>query len=772
MIKYVENIKNKIDIKYDGKYDNKPAILFYLNLFSILILVCVIFILLILNPGISIIYYLGISALILFQLAGIILNSTGHFNTAVYLTINTNTVIVWLSIFYNYVYGNQDAFQTFYITLTILLSSVFLSRKTTIIFTLVQFISLIVFILVYPELTNQNITTLMAFIITSVILIDLFNANYKKQLKTIKDQNQDLILKESKIRSINAKLEESEKRFRALFENAPFGYQSLDSSGNFIEVNTKWLDLFGYKKEEVIGKWFGDFLVEGYQDLFRENFQKFIKDRSIHSEFPMITKSGNVIQVGFDGKIGLDKFDHFKQTHCTVTDITEINMINDKLRYEKELAQRYLNLAGVMIVVLDRDGNVTLINKKGCEVIGLEEDEIVGKNWFDNFIHKSHIEEIKNVFYEVFNAKSSLPAHHENTIVNNNGEERLISWNNSILFDASGNPSQVISAGDDITEERQKIEEIKYLNFHDVLTGLHNRRYYEERVNYYEDNKIYPLTLIMADVNGLKLINDAFGHQTGDALLKKSADLLSSSFSEKADVCRIGGDEFVIILSGKNQAKAEQLVQKIKQEAKNITVENTQLSISFGIATRENDEMKIDELFKMAEDDMYQAKLVEVPSMHYAQMERIMSTLEEKDPYVEEHVAKVAVLAEAIAKTMNLSQSDMNTVKAAGMLHDIGKIIIPNNILNKPGRLTNDEYEIVKDHSEIGYRILNSSSNTRGLADIVLYHHERWDGKGYPKGLSKTEIPLLARIICVADAFDAMISYRSYTKTKTKKEAL
>ncbi len=350
--------------------------------------------------------------------------------------------------------------------------------------------------------------------------------------------------------------------------------------------------------------------------------------------------------------------------------------------------------------------------------------------------------------------------------------KKIINSHAEVTYDSKGNPSKVLGVIRDITKIKEYEKALIEMSIKDDLTGLYNRRYYEEKARYYDELRIFPLTLIMADVNGLKLVNDTFGHQTGDELLKKNAELLKTIFPDNADICRIGGDEFIIILPGKNEEYAEKLVLKVKEKAEKIIIQGTQLSISFGIATTLYGKTGMSDLFRTAEDDMYQAKLVEVPSMHYAQMDKIMSTLSEKDPYVEKHVEQVSKISEEIAKEMKLSQTEINAVKAAGLLHDIGKIIIPTEILVKPDKLTNDEYEIVKTHSQIGYRILNSSSNTKSIAEIVLYHHERWDGLGYPKGLSKTEIPLLSRIINVADAFDAMTSYRSYSKTKTKKEAL
>ena len=161
---------------------------------------------------------------------------------------------------------------------------------------------------------------------------------------------------------------------------------------------------------------------------------------------------------------------------------------------------------------------------------------------------------------------------------------------------------------------------------------------------------------------------------------------------------------------------------------------------------------------------MYQNKLYEAYSRRSKTLEIILNTLHEKNPREEQHSQRVAELCETMARQMGMSDSDIKKIKAAGLLHDIGKIGIQEALLNKPGILTEDEYQEIRKHSEIGYRILNTSPNMSEIAEIVLCHHERWDGKGYPKGRSKTDIPLFARIISIADAYDAMTSDRSYRR--------
>ena len=321
-------------------------------------------------------------------------------------------------------------------------------------------------------------------------------------------------------------------------------------------------------------------------------------------------------------------------------------------------------------------------------------------------------------------------------------------------------------------ERSMQIDEIKYIGYHDVLTGLYNRRYYQEYLDEIDIPENYPISVIMSDINGLKLINDAFGHLVGDKLLVSAANVISNSCKETDMIARVGGDEFVIIMPRTSGLEAGEIIDTIKKEAKRIKVESIELSISFGLKTKYENNPSIEEIFRSAEDLMYREKLLEIPSMRSGAIETILNTLYEKDINSEIHSRAVSKISEKIAEFNGLDRQEINEIKTAGLLHDIGKIIIPISIIIKEGKLTTEEYDLIKGHPEIGFRILNSSHDMRGISNIVLNHHERWDGFGYPRGIKAEEIPLQARIIAIADAFDAMTSIRTYREKISNEEAL
>lgn len=340
------------------------------------------------------------------------------------------------------------------------------------------------------------------------------------------------------------------------------------------------------------------------------------------------------------------------------------------------------------------------------------------------------------------------------------------------LDDSKGNPIKVIGAIQDITDYKKSEEEILYLSFHDQLTGLYNRRFYEEKLLKLDKESNLPITIVMGDVNGLKLINDSFGHGMGDDLLKKAANAIAKGCREADVVARLGGDEFVIILPKTNTLEAEKIISRIKELSMEEKIGVMDLSISFGMETKTRIEEDIQEILKETEDHMYRNKLNESSSMRSKNIALIMNTLYEKNNREMLHSKRVGELCAQIATRMNFDGDDVNQIKIAGLMHDIGKIGITETILNKPRSLVKDEWREVERHSEIGYRILSSVNEFSEIAEFVLEHHEKLDGTGYPRGLKAEEISIQARIITIADSYDAMTNNRTYKEGISKEHAI
>jgi diguanylate cyclase (GGDEF)-like protein/PAS domain S-box-containing protein len=334
------------------------------------------------------------------------------------------------------------------------------------------------------------------------------------------------------------------------------------------------------------------------------------------------------------------------------------------------------------------------------------------------------------------------------------------------------NNNEVLAIVRDITFEKKEKDYILKLSMTDYLTGLYNRRYFEQEIERLDSIEHLPLAIIMVDVNGLKLTNDAFGHLKGDEILKVVAGSLRELCPEAGFTARVGGDEFVIVCPNCARETADSIVQRIYQDVNILKIDNIQISVSAGCDVRLSLEYPTTDTFIKAENQMFRKKLVEGQSMRNQTIKAIMQTLNEKSEREKRHSFEVSKWSRKIGEAMSLSPQEIKELEMAGLLHDIGKIAVNEDILNKPGALTEEEYSEIKRHPESSYQILKSVDLYSPLAEYVLLHHERFDGKGYPRGIKGKEIPLVSRIISVADAFEAMIADRPYRKGTSIEKAL
>lgn len=324
---------------------------------------------------------------------------------------------------------------------------------------------------------------------------------------------------------------------------------------------------------------------------------------------------------------------------------------------------------------------------------------------------------------------------------------------------------------EEINKRTQREAEVTYISYHDQLTGLYNRRYFEEEILRLDTPENLPISIIMGDVNSLKVINDAFGHSKGDELLCKSAIAIQLACENKHLVARIGGDEFAIALMKHSKEEAQELVMKIKELYANEQINGLSVSVSFGWDTKETEEISIKQIIRSAENDMYKNKTIENKGVRGSTIQVILKNLNEKYATEERHTRRVSHICQAFGQALGYSEFEVAMLKQIGLMHDIGKIAVEEGILCKPGPLTSLERNEVRRHPDIGYRILSASYDLLEIATYVLAHHERWDGEGYPKGLKGEEIPKISRIITIADAYEAMTSERPFRQAMSKEAA-
>jgi diguanylate cyclase (GGDEF)-like protein len=319
----------------------------------------------------------------------------------------------------------------------------------------------------------------------------------------------------------------------------------------------------------------------------------------------------------------------------------------------------------------------------------------------------------------------------------------------------------------DITEDKNEEIRNHYLSHHDSLTGLYNRYFLEAEMLRLDTARQLPISIIIADIDGLKLVNDTYGYNKGDQLIRKASAIIKDTCRKEDIVTRWGGDEFLILLPQTSAADARELCERISNGCREAYQNSVPISMTLGTAVKNSPDEALTEVQKRAEDQMQNQKLSTYKKIKSAFLKSVYHNLMSKSFETEEHIRRVREISLQIGEKLALPKSEMNRLAVLVLLHDIGKVKIIEDILTKKGMLDTEEWEKIKKHPEAGCRIARASEEFAYVAEDILSHHEHWDGTGYPQGLKGEEIPLLARIMAIADAYEVMTCGRPYKKAMT-----
>jgi len=585
----------------------------------------------------------------------------------------------------------------------------------------------------------------------------------------------------------SANLEESELRFRTLVEQAPMGI-SISNGNNLFYVNATFEKILGRSKEEIMAlgweKMTHPVDLAKDMELMNQVAQGKIDTYSMVKRYmrpddSYIWVKMIIVSLKIKEKVGNNNL-------CMVQDISELIESNISLKASEgkykqlyhEFQERQNLLTALMnsipdlIFYKDADGKYMGCNKAFENFLGKGIDEIVSHSDFDFFEG-----DIATLFREQDLQMMADKAQHikAEQVPYLDGSKVWLETLKTPFYDYSGKMLGLIGVSRDITERKEKEDAITYLNYHDILTGLYNRTYFEKEKIKLDREENLPLSIIIGDINGLKLINDTFGHAEGDKLLIEVGNLLAKSCREADILARTGGDEFTILLPKTSAEDAKKILERIKgyceEYATNVGKEIYHTSISLGYDTKTDMSELFENVNRAAEEYMYRVKLLESKSMHSAIINSIKTTLNEKSEETEKHGKRLEEMCRKLGEALHLSEKQQVALELVSSLHDIGKIGIDTAILEKQGKLTDEDWHEIKKHPEIGYRIAQTVPELRTIAEYILCHHERWDGKGYPQGLAGEDIPLLARVLSLVDSYDAMTEDRSYRKALTREQA-
>jgi diguanylate cyclase (GGDEF)-like protein/PAS domain S-box-containing protein len=551
---------------------------------------------------------------------------------------------------------------------------------------------------------------------------------------------------------------ENDLQFQRIIENLPFSLDIISLDGIILYANAKCLELFELDENAIGTRTTNDLWVEpAKHDLWIETLGR----EGVVNDFDMHLRTATGKEFWAIGSGILIQYQDKTCVLSTQVNITERKRMESALKTSEEKYRLLTEFTSDVIWVLNlKKQKFTYISPSICYLTGQTAEEAIDMNLTDSLTPESAIivrEAIELHLQEFLknpeNQKSYILEIRQKC---KNGEVIWVEVSTKYRFNDAGD-IEIVGVSRNIEERKRAEREVLYLSYHDQLTGLYNRRYYEEELQRINFHRNLPLTLVIADVNGLKLTNDAFGHMAGDELLKQFTTIINRHLRAEDMAARIGGDEFVLLLPKMDTAEAETLVRRIKEEIQNARPEHAILSVSFGWATKNSVDENFAAIFIQAEDSMYHTKLIESMNMKNETIRLAMKKLYRKNVVEQHHAEQVARLCVEIGKAMNLSKEELRDLELLGRMHDIGKIGVQEDILKKKNKLSETEWLEVRRHPEIGYQILRSADEYVQIAESVLYHQERADGKGYPRGLKLDEIPLHARILAVAEAYDAMV---------------
>lgn len=631
---------------------------------------------------------------------------------------------------------------------------------------------------------------------------------------------------------IEQALRESEERYRSVIENASDAI--VVAQDGFLKFfNSRATEIMGYSRNELSSKPFLELIHPDDRQMVADRHLRRLAGESLPSvyAFRIIERQGNTKWIEINAVV--IQWEERPATLNFLSDITErreaeqeLQKRNRELTAINAIAQslsQYSRLNKVLQTALYSTLEVTGLLTGGIWLLDKDKGKLVlaihrgfGKK-FERAMGRMPMEigaAGKVMAISDIAANKELPPKYRET-ARLDGLQSAI----SIPLKSKGKTLGVINLyshnrrdfpADDIQlletiggeigvaiENAKLLEKLSEQSETDELTGLYNRRHFYDTI----DNETYstwrsgqPFSLAILDLDGFKRYNDRFGHISGDAVLKHFANAIKLAVRKSDIAFRYGGDEFAVILPSTGADRAKKIIERIRDKWPQIAQEQypileNPIRFSAGIAQFPDDSETSDGLVFLADTALFTAKrgkgykttmaaeLGELPidargPATLDQVYALAATVDARSPYTSGHSNRVAIVASVIGRAIGLSPEEMERLTTASLLHDIGKLGVPDLILRKPETLTRDERRVIEKHAAEGAKILSHVSELAALAPVVRHHHEWYNGEGYPQGLKGEDIPLLSRIITVADSYDTMVTPLPHRQAMTHEDAL
>ncbi len=578
------------------------------------------------------------------------------------------------------------------------------------------------------------------------------------------------LIKEAKENSLKQNNEQI--KYNNILNKIPVLVCEFTKDGTLTYVNDEYCKYFGYERENLIDKLFLNLIPEEEHEAVMGRYSSLTPENPVSVDTHHVLKGNETCLMEWQNVATFDEHEMITNYYSIGSDVTEREELEKQDKNELAILRSVVeNNSAVILFVEPETGKILDANPAASDFYGYTKSELLNMSSKDiNIFGEEKVRELRLKALKKEQKCYTYPHKLKS------GEIRIVDVHSSPI---NFNSKQVLlTIIFDVTDKEGATEQIRHLAYHDYLTGAYNRRYFEEIFARLNTDKNYPLAVIMGDINGLKIVNDSLGHGVGDKLIKETVKLIKSTIRGNDILARVGGDEFAILLTKTSKEDVLRLTSRLEDELERyvdlVTDEKVKvyLSVSFGYEIQNEDVHSLDELMRESDSHVYRRKYYNKNSVRSNMIKSLMSTLFQKSEREEKHSQRVSKYCEALAKVLNFDLKYINKISVAGSLHDIGKIGISETILNKEGKLDSTEWEIMRLHPIKSAEILLKTEEYKDIADVVAAHHERWDGTGYPNGLKGEDIPIMARLIAVTDAYDAMVSLRSYRKPMSKEEAI
>ncbi len=568
------------------------------------------------------------------------------------------------------------------------------------------------------------------------------------------------------------KVEKQMTREKALFErvllDSPDGIAIFNSEGVVTRTNPAFEHLFGLDPGDALGHPLWDVVGRGAkEDDVRDNVDRLMEEKRVDHESVRFRKDGSEIHVSV------------RATAITVQSGSEEYLaiyreITERIRWEEDLATErvyFENLfmnSPLAIALVDGDGSIQRVNSAFEKLFGYASWECIGRN-LDGLIAPGELTEDAERLTRKVAKGGTIQAERSRRRKDGSWVDVQI---NAVSFPVTGGQTVIYAIYQDITERKIFEEKFRYFGYHDSLTGLYNSAFFEEEMRRLDTPRQLPVSLVMADVDNLKLVNDAFGHIEGDRLILEAGRILQSCCRQEDIIARCGGDEFVMLLPGTSLLEARSICDRIREACgRRVTNSIIPPSIALGVAVKDEVTQDFIQVRKKADDDMYLDKLMRSERSRSAIYTRIVNFLE-SDRRRNAHIQRLRKLSRLFASYLSMKQDETEKLLLLAQFHDVGLMPVPAEVLYREGPLEPGEWEDVRKHPERGYHLARNLSPITPVAEDILCHHEHFDGSGYPRGLSGDDIPIASRIMNLLCAYEVMTGWRSYRPSFTHEEAL